>query len=173
MKKIDLSKNKYFWLVISIFSFSAFGFALFAEHVLDMQPCYLCIYQRLTILFIGTTSLLTSFLCHNKYIIRFGCISYLLGSFSGIYFSSKLVFLQAFPPEISFCSMGANRMIETFGWLESLPMMFSASDGCAESSGNFLMISFEEWTLLLFIINFILANYLILIKLINKKIDNN
>ncbi len=48
-------------LVFSVICFAAVGFALFSQHVWDMQPCPWCIAQRMVFIVSGLLALVASF----------------------------------------------------------------------------------------------------------------
>lgn len=146
----EFTNSRIFWLLLLAFSFGGLSVALIAEHVFDMQPCYLCIYQRIALLIVGIFSIITLMNPKNHILRKIGYLGWLSGAGLGLYSSIKLVHLQANPPMFTSCSMGANQLIETFGWLESLPMLFTPSGDCSSSSGELLGVTFEQWSLVLF-----------------------
>ena len=55
----DFNGENNIWLfLISIFSFSAVGFAMYMQYFYDYQPCAWCVFQRLLFIIIGLFSLM-------------------------------------------------------------------------------------------------------------------
>ena len=143
-------QNRKYWLApLSLFTLILLS-ALFFQHVKGMEPCYLCIIQRLGVII----SIIGSLIGIIKPSIRLLNVTGILILFSGLFISLiasvKLVYLQANPPIFSSCGMDATNLMENYGFLKSLPMLFEGSASCTKSSGGFLFFTFEQWTLFLF-----------------------
>ncbi len=144
--------SKNFWILSLILFSLILSSALFFQIVLGMEPCYLCIIQRVGVI-IGIIFSIIGLL-FNKYLI-FRIIS-ILGVLSGIMTSLiaaiKLVKLQLNPPLFSSCGMSATELMDNYGFLKSLPILFKGSASCSNSAGQFMFFTFEQWTLTLFIL---------------------
>lgn len=167
--------NKLFWFIsTTLFSGLIFA-ALFFQIVLGMQPCYLCIIQRIGViisLFFSILGLLNCFISSREIINKTLKYMSLLGTIGGlglsIYSAIKLVYMQMNPPLFSSCGASANDLINNYGFLNALPILFKGSASCSNSAGEFLFLTFEQWTLtgFIFISFFILLS--LLLKIIKK-----
>jgi disulfide bond formation protein DsbB len=150
MIKIALNTQHWIiWLALLMVSVCGMTTALIAQYVFDMQPCYLCIYQRIGLCLIGAGALLGLIFRLTRG--RFLAMSIVYAGIGiGITSGAKLLYKQSQPSEYGTCAMGAEQMIELFGWIEALPILFNATGDCGVSSGEFLSIRFETWSLALF-----------------------
>jgi len=120
--------------------------ALFFQHVLHLEPCPLCVLQR-----VGTISLGTVFLIaclHNPG--RFGARVYgillMMVALAAASVSARHVWLQSLPPDQApACGPGLDYMLEVFPLLDAMRMVFSGSGECAEIVWQFLGLSMPAW----------------------------
>jgi disulfide bond formation protein DsbB len=147
----DFTNSRKSWLLLMLFSYGCVAFAVFFQYYFDEAPCYLCIIQRIALLGIGTIALIPLLLPQNPHTRQIGYLGWLTGGSIGTYASAKLVYIQENPPEFPSCSMDANTLMENFGWMDSIPLLFNGSGDCTMSSGAFLGLSFEQWTFALFV----------------------
>tara|TARA_B100002019_G_C21205488_1_gene566406 strand:+ start:664 stop:1158 length:495 start_codon:yes stop_codon:yes gene_type:complete len=143
-------QNRKYWLApLSLFTLILLS-ALFFQHVKGMEPCYLCIIQRLGVIISIIGSLIGIIKPSIQPLNLTGTLTVFSGLFVSLVASVKLVYLQANPPIFSSCGMDATNLMENYGFLKSLPMLFEGSASCTTSSGGFLFFTFEQWTLFLF-----------------------
>jgi disulfide bond formation protein DsbB len=165
-----VTSSRVSWALLSFFSFSCVGAALYFQHVIGLEPCYLCILQRIAFLIIGFGSLITLFNPKNHIFRKFGYLSWFGGGSLGLYSGGKLIHMQSQPPEMfSSCSMGTDQLMENFSFIEYLPMLFNGSGDCAKSSGSFIGVTFEQWTLGLFVV-ITLSLFLIIAKRVKERL---
>jgi disulfide bond formation protein DsbB len=122
------------------------------QFVEEMEPCPLCISQRIAILMTGIIFLIAA-LHHpakkgtQRYAIL-GAISALLGSA----ISARHVWLQNLPPEeVPECSPGLSYIFENFPLTETLKLMLNGTGECADVLWTFLGLSIPGWTFVAFI----------------------
>ena len=125
------------------------GFALFAQHVLLLQPCPLCVLQRVAVISLGIVFLVAAL--HNT--AGLGRIIYavLLGLAvaGGAIVAGRHAWLQQLPPDqVPACGPGLDYMLETFPLGETMKMVFSGSGECAEIAWQFLGLSMPVWVLI-------------------------
>ncbi len=125
------------------------GFALYAQHVLLLQPCPLCVLQRVAVISLGIVFLVAAL--HNT--AGLGRIIYavLLGLAvaGGAIVAGRHAWLQQLPPDqVPACGPGLDYMLETFPLGETMKMVFSGSGECAEVVWQFLGLSMPAWVLL-------------------------
>ena len=118
----------------------------------ELEPCPLCISQRIAILLTGIVFLIAAI--HNPE--RTGLKVYsILASFTalcGAAVSIRHVWLQNLPPEeVPECGPGLEYIYENFPLSETMKLMLNGTGECAEVLWTFLGLSIPGWTLVAFI----------------------
>lgn len=125
--------------------------ALYFQHVMDLEPCPLCIIQRIIVMALGVVMLLGAI--HNPLVFWrriYGVVTVLI-AISGILVAGRHVWLQHLPADqVPECGPGLEYMLDAFPLSETLSMVFKGSGECAEVQWTFLTMSIPEWTLLIF-----------------------
>ena len=125
------------------------GFALFAQHVLLLEPCPLCILQRLAVISIGLVFLVAAI--HDPGVIGgriYACIIGLFAAF-GVGIAGWHVRLQNLPPdEVPSCGPGLEYMVDNFPLKDALSMIFKGSGECAEVVWRLLGLSMPTWVII-------------------------
>ena len=124
------------------------GFALFAQHVLLLDPCPLCVFQRVAVISIGIIFLVAAL--HNPY--GAGRIVYavllVLAAGAGAAVAGRHAWLQQLPPDqVPSCGPGLDYMLDTLPFTEVLSNVFRGSGECAEIVWQFLGLSMPAWVL--------------------------
>ena len=122
------------------------------QFVQKLNPCPLCISQRLAILATGIVFLIAAL--HNpqqkgttRYAIT-GTITALMGAS----ISTRHVWLQHLPPdEVPECGPGLEYMLQNFPLFDTLKLMLSGTGDCAKVDWTLLGFSMPVWTLLAFL----------------------
>ena len=126
-------------------------YAAYAQQYLALEPCPLCIFQRLTLLAVGLVFLAA--LIHNP--PGWGAKVYGLLAMTvsdiGIGIAARHVWLQHLPPEEApRCGPGLDYMLETLPLSETLREVLTGAGECANVDWTVLGFSMPEWNLLLF-----------------------
>jgi disulfide bond formation protein DsbB len=127
-------------------------YALYLQYVEGLEPCPLCVFQRICVIIMGVVFLIAGF--HHPG--RVGATAYallqLLVGGAGIAFAGRQVWLQSLPPDqVPACSMGLNYMLDTLPFTDVLKKVFEGSGECAEKTWEFLHLSLAGWMLVFFI----------------------
>jgi disulfide bond formation protein DsbB len=122
------------------------GFALFAQHVLLLDPCPLCVFQRVAVISIGLIFLVAAL--HDP--SGAGRIVYglllALAAVAGAAVAGRHAWLQQLPPDkVPSCGPGLDYMLETLPFTEMLSTVFKGSGECAEIVWQFLGLSMPAW----------------------------
>lgn len=128
------------------------GYALYLQYVVNLDPCPLCVLQRLCVIAMGLIFLLATF--HNPG--RTGATVYalvqLLVGGAGAALAARQVWLQSLPKDqVPSCGMSLNYMLETLPFTDVLNKVFQGSGECAEKGWEFLHVSIAGWTLVFFV----------------------
>jgi disulfide bond formation protein DsbB len=124
-------------------------YALYAQYFLDLAPCPLCVFQRVSVIALGIIFLVATL--HNAG--RVGSVMYalllLLAAAGGVVAAGRHVWLQNLPPDkVPACGPGLDFMLDAFPLAEALKMVFSGSGECAEVSWSLLGLSMPAWVLI-------------------------
>ncbi len=125
------------------------AYALFSQHVLGLQPCPLCIFQRVAVISMGTVFLIAA--VHGPGQTGRRLYGVLLGvvAAGGAAVAVRHVWLQHLPPDkVPNCGPGLDYMLEAFPFTEMLTTVFSGSGECAEIVWSFLGLSMPAWVLI-------------------------
>jgi protein dithiol:quinone oxidoreductase len=128
------------------------GWALWLQYGQGLEPCPLCVFQRIAVSAIGVVFLIA--LIHGPQ--RFGATVYavllLICAGIGAAFAVRQVWLQALPKDqVPACGMGFSYMMETMPFADVLEKVFSGSGECAEKGWELLDLAIPGWTLVFFI----------------------
>lgn len=126
------------------------GFALYAQHGLLLDPCPLCVLQRVAVIALGLVFLAAAL--HDPsgagrkvYGVFLGLIAAI-----GAGVAAWHVRMQNLPPEeLPECGPGLDYMLETFPLGETLRMVFTGSGECGEILWRFMGLSMPTWVLIL------------------------
>lgn len=154
-----------FWLtartvfsILFLLSAGLLSFGYYLEVAGGLEPCPLCLIQRLFFGLIGLTSLIAA--VHNAKLLGVRVYSALIALFSltGAIVAGRQVWLQYLPPDqVPECGPGLSYMIETSPLGEVLLKIFKGSSDCAEVTWRFMGLSIPEWALAMFAILFLIS----------------
>ena len=126
--------------------------AMFFEHVIMLEPCPLCITQRVAFLILGLISLVAAI--HNPPGRGLRVYGGLILTFAivGAGLAIRQLYLQGLPPEEApACMPGIGYLADVLPMNELISIMFSGTGDCAEVQWRFLGLSIPGWTLVAFI----------------------
>ncbi len=127
-------------------------YALYAQHGLGLEPCPLCIFQRVAVIATGLVFLAGSLhgpRAGGRWL--YGGLAALAASI-GAGIAGRHVWLQSLPAEdVPACGPGLDYMMEAFPLQQVLRRVFSGSGECAQIDWTFLGLSMPTWTLVCFI----------------------
>lgn len=129
------------------------GSAFYLQYVEDLDPCPLCMMQRLVIYVLALTFLIASL--HKPQLIGQRCYAGLITliSLAGAGFASRQLWLQSLPADqVPACGPSLDYMIDVLPWTEVLSVMMRGTGDCAKVAWTFLSLSIPAWTLIAFII---------------------
>lgn len=138
------------------------GIALYMEHVMLLQPCGLCITQRVFVIFCGFVCLASAI--HNpgvqgQKLYAFGAASMCV---FGSYFSGRQIWLQHLPEDqVPACGPGLTYIYENFPFMETLSFLLKGDGNCAEVKYRFLgLLSIPEMAMVAFVILFSICMFI-------------
>jgi len=127
---------------------------LYMEHIMMLEPCHLCIMQR--VFFIGVGLVALAAFVHNPQLK--GKLIYGLSTTAlavvGSGFAIRQIYLQHLPKDqVPACGPSLSYMLEEFPLSEVLQVMFSGDGNCAEIQWQdpILHLSIAQWSLTAFV----------------------
>ncbi len=141
------------------------GVALFMQYYMLLDPCPLCIFQRVAVMVIGAIFLVGAL--HNPS-TSFGRRGYafliIIAAICGGAISGRQSWLQHLPPEkVPSCGPGLSYWMDNLPFTSVLSKVFEGSGECAEVQWTLFGLSIPEWALIGFVI-FCLYGFKVLIK---------
>jgi disulfide bond formation protein DsbB len=128
------------------------GTALFFfQRFLGLEPCPLCILQRVVVMSLGMVLLVAAIHGPNGWGNRIygGLITLIAGSGAAI--AGRHVWLQSLPADqVPECGPTLDYILETFPLSKALQLVLHGSGECAKVEWQFLGLSIPGWTLIAF-----------------------
>jgi disulfide bond formation protein DsbB len=124
------------------------SYALYSQHQLMLEPCPLCVLQRLSVIGLGLVFLIAGL--HNPSGAgRFAyAASMALAASFGAIVAGRHVWLQLLPEDqVPACGPGLDYMWENFPLADVINMVFKGSGECANVDWTLLGLSMPMWVL--------------------------
>lgn len=125
------------------------AYALYAQYGLGLEPCPLCVFQRVAVSALGLAFLLAA--AHRAGPAgRRGYALLIAGvSLAGAGIAGRHLWLQSLPPErVPACGPGLDFILEAFPLNEALALVFTGSGECASVDWRFLGLAMPAWVLI-------------------------
>ena len=121
----------------------------YLQFVEELEPCPLCISQRLAILATGLVFLLAA--VHNRAVKIYALLG-AVSALAGASISARHVWLQHLPPDqVPECGPGLEYVFQNFPLAETIKLMLTGTGDCAKVDWTLLGMSIPAWTLIAFI----------------------
>ncbi|MGB5246367.1 MAG: disulfide bond formation protein B [Woeseia sp.] len=136
------------------------AYALYAEYGLLLEPCPLCIFQRVATISLGVVFLLAAL--HNPSGVgrRVYAVLCLLAAGGGLAVAGRHIWLQNLPAdEVPACGPGLDYIIDAFPLSDALKMIFTGSGECATIDWHFLGLTMPAWVAISFTVLLALGMY--------------
>lgn len=126
--------------------------ALYMEKVMGLEPCHLCMMQRLMVITAGVIAAVGAIHGPGAAGVRiYGGLT-LLSIMTGAGLSMRQLWLQSLPADqVPACGASLDYMMEVFPITEVIAMVLAGDGTCAEVLWTFLGISIPGWTLVAFV----------------------
>ena len=132
--------------------------AAYFQLVEELEPCPLCISQRIVLLMVAVVFLLAVIHNPGKTGIKVYAVLAAVIALFGAGVSGRHVWLQNLPPDqVPECGPGLEYVFENFPLSETFKLMLNGTGECAEVLWAFLGLSIPGWTLVAFAGLFVLS----------------
>ena len=125
---------------ILVFCLALLGTAYYMEYALGLEPCPMCIIQRIAVALAGLAALIG--LIHNQY-------PKVYFSAGGAASATRHLYLQSLPADqVPTCGPDLAYLIDKSYFADALSMLFIGDGNCAEVLWSLLGISIPGWVLI-------------------------
>ena len=132
------------------------AYALYAQYILGLEACPLCIFQRVAFM-AGAAVFLVAGL-HAPRRARIYGFAALLPNLAGAGIAARHVYIQNLPAgQVPACGPGLDYLMDAFPLMEALRLVLTGSGECAEVMWSFVGLSMPAWALVWFVLLGILA----------------
>lgn len=139
------------------------GFGYYLQFMQNLEPCPLCILQRLVFMGLGLTFLLGAVVGPGRTGTRIVAGLGVLFAALGAGIAGRQVWLQSLPADqVPACGPGLDYMLGNFPFLKTVSMVLRGSGECAENAWQFLGLGIAAWALAWFAVLGILSICLLL-----------
>ena len=125
------------------------AYALYAEHVLFLMPCPLCVFQRIAVITLGLVFLVAALHNPEDFGRRVYAALIFAAAAAGVGVAGRHVWLQNLPSDqVPSCGPGFDYIVDSFPLSEALSMIFTGSGECASVDWSFLGLSMPAWVVI-------------------------
>lgn len=141
-------KRRFYNLLGFVICSALLGYALYSEHVLHLEPCPLCMFQRVCVFALGVTFLLAA-LHHPRSWGRYVYAALIgLGALATIVIAGRHVWVQSQPAgSVPACGAPLEAMLDMFPVMEVVRKVLTGGGECADVNWSFLGLSMPMWVL--------------------------
>jgi disulfide bond formation protein DsbB len=129
------------------------GFALYAEHVLLLSPCPLCVFQRVAVISLGIIFLVAALQNPSGWGRHVYAVLAFFAAAGGISIAARHAWIQSLPADqVPSCGPGLDYIIDSFPLFDALKMVFTGSGECADVVWEFLGLSMPAWVVVCLVV---------------------
>jgi protein dithiol:quinone oxidoreductase len=125
------------------------AYAYYAQYVMHLEPCPLCIFQRIGVFILGVMFLIAAL--HDP--VAFGRRAYAalvaLAALATIGVAARHLYIQSLPPDaVPACGASLDFMLKIFSLSEVLVKVLKGDGQCAKVTWEFLGLAMPAWVLI-------------------------
>ncbi len=125
------------------------AYALYAEHVLGLAPCPLCIFQRVAVIVAGVLFLLAALHDPGRIGARVYGTLLALAALGGMLISARHIWIQAQPPgTVAACGADLDYLLEIMPVTDVISKVLTGSGECGKIDWTLLGLSMPWWVLI-------------------------
>jgi disulfide bond formation protein DsbB len=163
-----MSVQRLFGLILFLV-LAALGTGYYIQHGLGIEPCPLCIVQRLAFVAVGLAALLGFFLAARRTASMIVAMITSLLAMAGASVAGWHLWIKANPPESFSCGRPFAWMMENMPLTDVLPKLFKGEADCLQETWTLLGLGIPHWSLILFLLLMALADFAVVQVLRAKK----
>ena len=138
--------------MLALLALVAMLVALYLQHYQGLDPCPLCVFQRVAVISVGVVALIAAVHGPQAWGQRIYAGLMALSAFAGVVVAGRHVWLQHLPADqVPSCGPGLDFWIAALPWQQVVQQVFQGSGECAKVDWTLLGLSLPMWTLMLFV----------------------
>ena len=140
------------WQILLCFiSLFVLASSFYFQYVKGLQPCPLCLMQRLCVFLLFMFSFMGIAVQKIKGGKRIACLQFFTAA-AGLFFAGRQLWLQSLPADqVPSCMPGLDILVHYFPWQDILRSLFWGTGDCADNSWHWLGLSMAAWSALYFL----------------------
>jgi disulfide bond formation protein DsbB len=125
------------------------GYAYYAQFVLHLEPCPLCIFQRIGVFALGVIFLIAALHDPAAFGRRMYALLLSLAALATVGIALRHLYIQNLPPgSVPACGASLDFMLKVFSLSEVLVKVLTGSGECAKVTWEFLGLAMPAWVLI-------------------------
>lgn len=138
--------------LLALLALVAMLVALYLQHYQGLDPCPLCVFQRVAVISVGVVALIAAMHGPQAWGQRVYAGLMALSALAGVVVAGRHVWLQHLPADqVPSCGPGLDFWIAALPWQQVVQQVFQGSGECAKVDWTLLGLSLPMWTLMLFV----------------------
>ena len=128
------------------------AFALYLQYVMELEPCPLCVFQRVAMIATGVVFLVAALHNPGRGGAAFYAVLTLVTAGIGAGLAAWHIWIQGQPKgSVPSCGMGLDYMLDTMPLFDVIGRVLKGSGECAEQGWVFLGLAIPSWTFVFFV----------------------
>ena len=128
------------------------AFALYLQYAMDLEPCPLCVFQRVAMIATGVVFLVAALHNPGRRGAAFYGVLTLIAAGIGAGLAAWQVWIQGQAKgSVPSCGMGLDYMLDTLPLTDVISRVLKGSGECAEQGWVFLGLAIPSWTFVFFV----------------------
>jgi disulfide bond formation protein DsbB len=125
------------------------GYAYFAQYVLHLDPCPLCIFQRVGVLALGVSFMFAAVHGPKRWGRTVYAVLIVVAALATIGVAVRQLYIQSLPPgTVPSCGAGLDYMLKVLPLEEVLRKVLSGSGECAKVDWRLFGLAMPAWVLI-------------------------
>ncbi|MCP4321269.1 MAG: disulfide bond formation protein DsbB [Psychromonas sp.] len=147
----NLSTQRWPWLLLAFSAFAMELCALYFQHIMELEPCVMCVYERITMLGLIVAGLIGASAPQNLFVRLIAFAVWAVSAVWGLLLAIEHTDYQMNPSPFATCDFFPN--FPTWAPLhEWLPWLFNPTGDCADVVWQFFGYSMPQWLIVSFTI---------------------
>jgi protein dithiol:quinone oxidoreductase len=125
------------------------AYAYYAQFVMHLEPCPLCIFQRIGVFVLGVVFLIAALHDPAPLGRRVYAVLLALAALATVGIALRHLYIQSLPPDsVPACGASLEFMLKVFSLSEVLVKVLTGSGECAKVTWQFLGLAMPAWVLI-------------------------
>ncbi|MBV7297529.1 disulfide bond formation protein DsbB [Enterovibrio paralichthyis] len=167
----EISRGRTAWFLLMLSALALEACALFFQHVMDLAPCVMCIYERVAMIGVVGAGLIGMIAPQNGLIRWAGFAAWGVAAGWGLKLSIEHVGYQ-FPDPNDLFGATCDIFVSFPSWAplnKWVPWMFEASGDCSKIVWQFLTLSMPQWLVIIFAAMLVVLAIVVLSQFFGKR----